>query len=429
MNSPPPVFHQRKLTAKRKVIIIKLIIHGHVTIGVYPAIIHIFRWCPAIFTGRGHAPDERLQKKLRSTESMKRLSITQLIPGMITAEDVYDLEHELVVPKGTVLTDKLITKLDLYGILTIYAEDILPELDPPKEPSETESSYYERIKSSPEFQLFKEEFESEVELFRENMNLVVQKNTELDVKTLLQNTLAIVANHSGNISLLDMLQNMREYDDSTYTHSLNVALICNILAGWLKLPEEEVELATACGLFHDIGKMMIPYSIIAKPGKLSAEEFATVKTHPTLGFELLQSQDVDEHVKNAALMHHERNDGSGYPQKLKGNQIDPYARMVAIADVYDAMTAARCYRGPLCPFRVIEMFEAEGFQKYDVSILLPFLKNVVNSCLQNQCLLSDGRKGTIIYINKEKLSRPVVQCGEEYVNLADQPDVEIEKLL
>lgn len=190
-----------------------------------------------------------------------------------------------------------------------------------------------------------------------------------------------------------------------------------------------MELATACGLFHDIGKMLIPYSIIAKPGRLSEEEFATVKKHPALGYELLQSQDVDVHVKNAALMHHERSDGSGYPAKLKGNQIDPYARMVAIADVYDAMTAARCYRGPLCPFCVIEMFETEGFQKYDVSILLPFLENVVNSCLQNRCLLNDGRKVTIIYINKEKLSRPVVQYGEEYINLADQPDLKIEKLL
>lgn len=249
------------------------------------------------------------------------------------------------------------------------------------------------------------------------------------MNTLLKNTMAIVANHSGSISILDMLQNMREYDDSTYTHSLNVALICNILAGWLKLSDEEVELATACGLFHDIGKLLIPYSIISKPGKLSEEEFATIKKHPTLGYQLLLSQDVDDHVKNAALMHHERSDGSGYPLKLKGNQIDPYARIVAIADVYDAMTAARCYRGPLCPFRVIEMFEAEGFQKYDVSILLPFLENVANSCLQNRCLLSDGRKGTIIYINKDKLSRPIVQCGGEYVNLADQPDLEIVRLL
>ena len=400
MNNMPVLFHCGKLTVPEKLIIIKLIILLS------------------------------LRQAARSIVPMKRLSITQLIPGMIVAEDVYDLEHELLIEKGTVLTDKLITKLDLYGILTIFAEDVVPsDRRSENSPDSGETSYSERIKSSPEFQLFREDFENEVNLFRENMNLVIQKNTDLDVKTLLQNTLAIVANHSGSISLLDMLQNMREYDDSTYTHSLNVALICNILAGWLKLPDDEVELATACGLFHDIGKMMIPYSIIAKPGKLSDEEFATIKKHPTLGYQLLLSQDVDEHVKNAALMHHERNDGSGYPLKLKGNQIDPYARIVAIADVYDAMTAARCYRGPLCPFRVIEIFEAEGFQKYDVSILLPFLQNVVNSCLQNRCLLSDGRKGTIIYINKEKLSRPVVQCGDEYVNLADLPDVEIVKLL
>ena len=121
-----------------------------------------------------------------------------------------------------------------------------------EESTDTELSYSERIKSSPEFQLFKTDFENDVELFRENMNLVIQKNTSLDVNTLLKNTMAIVANHSGSISILDMLQNMREYDDSTYTHSLNVALICNILAGWLKLSDEEIELATACGLFHDV---------------------------------------------------------------------------------------------------------------------------------------------------------------------------------
>ncbi len=75
------------------------------------------------------------------------------------------------------------------------------------------------------------------------------------------------------------------------------------------------------------------------------------------------------------------------------------------------------------------MFETDGFQKYVVSILLPFMENVVNSCLQKRCLFNDGRKVTIIYINKEKLSRPVVQYGEEYINLADQPDLKIEKLL
>ena len=225
---------------------------------------------------------------------MKRLSITQLVPGMTVAEDVYDLDHELLIQKGTILTDKLITKLDLYGILTIFVEDIIQPVRPAEDSTDTELSYSERIKSSPEFQLFKTDFENDVELFRENMNLVIQKNTSLDVNTLLKNTMAIVANHSGSISILDMLQNMREYDDSTYTHSLNVALICNILAGWLKLSDEEIELATACGLFHDIGKLLIPYSIISKPGKLSEEEFATIKKHPTCTGRVVYRQDAPD---------------------------------------------------------------------------------------------------------------------------------------
>ena len=153
---------------------------------------------------------------------------------------------------------------------------------------------------------------------------------------------------------------MREYDDSTYTHSLNVALICNILAGWLKLSDEEIELATACGLFHDIGKLLTTLFYSFKTGKAVRGRICNDQKASHPGLPASPVPGCDDHVKNAALMHHERSNGSGYPLKLKGNQIDPYARIVAIADVYDAMTAARCYRGPLCPFRVIEMFEAEG---------------------------------------------------------------------
>ena len=141
------------------------------------------------------------------------------------------------------------------------------------------------------------------------------------------------------------------------------------------------------------------------------------------------SEYYSDHIRNAALMHHERYDGSGYPMRISGKQIDPYARIVAIADVYDAMTAARVYRGPLCPFRVIEIFEQEGFEKYDVEYLLTFLENVVNTYLQCDCKLSDGRKAKIIFINKDKLSRPTVQCGNEYIKLADHPDLTIEELL
>ena len=360
---------------------------------------------------------------------MKRLSITQLVPGMTVAEDVYDLDHELLIQKGTILTDKLITKLDLYGILTIFVEDIIQPVRPAEDSTDTELSYSERIKSSPEFQLFKTDFENDVELFRENMNLVIQKNTSLDVNTLLKNTMAIVANHSGSISILDMLQNMREYDDSTYTHSLNVALICNVFAGWLHFSQEDIELATLCGLFHDIGKLCIPDSIIKKPDRLTNEEYDVIKTHTIEGYKILQNQPVNDHIKNAALMHHERCDGSGYPFGLTGNRIDKFAKIVSIADVYDAMTAARVYRGPLCPFTVIDIFEKEGLQKYESEYILCFLKNVVLTYIGQRVRLTNGQEGDVVFINPQQLSRPMIKCGDTFVDLSKQKDIAIERLL
>ncbi len=359
---------------------------------------------------------------------MKRLSTLQLVPGMTVAENVLSFNQTLVIAAGTLLTDKLITKLDLYGILTVYVEDTIPDTSvvpiAPKDPS-----YSERIQKSPVFQQFKEDYTLNVDSFRDVINNVVEKNIQLDIDVLLKNSLDMIANGKGQLGILDMLHNMRNYDDSTYAHGMNVALICNVLATWLKFTPDQIELATACGLLHDIGKLLVPHDIITKPGKLSAEEYAQIQKHPLAGYHLLLSQNVDDHVRYAALMHHERCDGTGYPMHLPGNQIDKYARIVAIADVYDAMTAARVYRGPLCPFRVIEIFESEGYQRYDAEYLLTFLSNVVNTYIQNRCRLSDGREGDIIFINKDKLSRPIVQCGNEYVNLSEQPELSIAELL
>ncbi len=365
---------------------------------------------------------------------MKKVSVLQLVPGMTVAESVLSYDHQLILSKGTILTDKLITKLHLYGVLAINVEEarsampVFPDapeaLTVPAEPS-----YSQRIKNSRSFQLFKQEYELNVESFKGMINNMVERNLKLDVDALLRNALDIIASGRGQIGILDMLQNMRDYDDSTFTHCLNVALISNLFATWLKWSQAEIEMATVCGLLHDIGKLLVPYNIISKPGKLSVEEYAQIKKHPISGYQLLLEQDVHDHVRYSALMHHERCDGTGYPMRLVGKQIDRYACIVAIADVYDAMTASRVYRGPMCPFRVIEIFEAEGFQKYNVEFLLVFLENVVNSYLQNRCRLSDSREGTIIYVNRSKLSRPTVKIGDEYVNIGDHENLTISELL
>lgn len=358
---------------------------------------------------------------------MKRIPTSELTPGMITAEDVYNYQYQLILPKGIVLNDKTITKLAFYSIISVRVEDQSLQTEP-----DSDSyclSYAERIRKSPEFIKFKKEFESDVDDFRSTINDVVQKGSPLNVEKLMNHTIDVMNLASTTPNLFDMLHSMRLYDDATYVHSMNVALICNIFARWLRLDEDEIKKATVSGLLHDIGKLKMPEEILKKPDKLTKQEYSIIKRHPQEGYRILQNSTLDTDILNAVLMHHERCDGSGYPFGLSLNQITPYAKMVAIADVYDATTSARVYRDALCPFKSISIFEQEGLQKYDPKYIMTFLENVVNTYLLNDVLLSNGLRGTIVYINKEKLSAPTIKTEHGFIDLYLHPDIQIEALI
>ena len=184
------------------------------------------------------------------------------------------------------------------------------------------------------------------------------------------------------------------------------------------------------GLLHDIGKLKIPTELLNKPGKYTDEEFAQVRLHTQYGYELLKPLPLDAHIKLAALSHHERCDGTGYPNGLTTNDIDPYARVVAIADVYDAMTTARSYRAPLCAFQVIANFERDGLQKYDTKCVLAFLNRIAGTYQNHRILLSDGRSANIVMLNDKQLSRPIVQLDDgSCIDLSTAGDLHIQAVL
>ncbi|MDO4302929.1 MAG: HD-GYP domain-containing protein [Bacillota bacterium] len=358
---------------------------------------------------------------------MKRVNISELLPGMITAEDVYNFNNQLILPRGIILNDKTITKLEFYSVLQVKVED--QPLESASDESPYEISYSQKIQQSPEFIRFRKEFETDVNNFKLVINDVVKNGAPLDVDKLMNYTLNILDVGATTPNLFDMLHNMRQYDDATYVHSMNVALICNVFARWLRMSEEETRLATISGLLHDIGKTKIPDSIIKKPGKLTDNEYDIVKKHPQEGYRILQNSSLDPAILDAVLMHHERRDGSGYPFGVTGDKIGPYAKMVSIADVYDAMTSARIYRGPLCPFKAISLFESEGLDKYDTKYIMTFLENVVNTYLLNEVRLNNGLTGTIVFIHKEKLSAPTIKTEHGFIDLSIHPDITIESLI
>ncbi len=358
---------------------------------------------------------------------MKRVKTALLVPGMVVAKDVHNANNILVMGKNTILTDESITKLTFHSIYSVYIKDEVVEV--PK-PSYERVYVPSKIKETPEFKAFKENYDREVEQLEVTFNdIITLQSKKIGISELCQKATCMLDDTRGGIHVFDILHNMRDYDDSTFNHSMNVALICNVFADWMHMSAMEKEIATVCGLLHDIGKLRIPENIVKKAARLTDEEYDLIKTHPMEGYNILFESRFISSVQNAALMHHERSDGSGYPLGLKGNQIDKFAKMVAIADVYDAMTAARVYRGALCPFKVIEMFEQEGLSMFDAEYILVFMENIVQTYIKNWVRLSNGKEGEIVMLNKQKLSRPVILCGTEFINLLEHPEISIEEVL
>lgn len=356
-----------------------------------------------------------------------KIITAQAIPGMIVAEDVFTKDNHLIIAKDTSLTDKLITRLTFYSIFEL---SVCSETDQSKaETNFVEETYYEKIKNSESFKRFQIAYLNVVDEYRESMDDLISAKKDVDTEQLISMINKILYNYSSNIEVVDMLHCMRNYDDTTYVHSINVALICNIIGKWLNFIPKDLEIITLCGLLHDVGKLLVPQDIILKPAKLTNEEFDVIKTHSIRGYNLLKAKSIDSRIKHAVLMHHERCDGSGYPFGFFSDQIDPYAKLVAIADVYDAMTSARVYRGPLCPFAVVNIFETEGFTKYDSKYIMTFLEGIIQTYIHNNVRLSDNQIGEVVLINKNELSRPILMVGGQFIDLSRQRNIHIEAMI
>lgn len=360
------------------------------------------------------------------------LSVDKLKAGMVVAEPIVTKRGQTISKAGEKLTNQLIAKLTFYKIESVTVEDMEPEPAPEPEvkveapkPKKKESqvsdqiTYSQRLKASPKFQKFQTDYALNIEYLKENFDAIIAGGGAECSDMMLENCESLFKSKTS-LELLDMLANMKNLEDPIYSHSLNVALIARSLGKWLKFSREDLNVLTLAGLLHDIGKTQIPEEILNKPDKLTDEEYEIMKTHPLAGKKILNNKKFDSRILAATLQHHERSDGSGYPRGLMEDEIDDFASIIAIADVYDAMTSARAHREPLCSFQVIHEFENEGLNKYHARFVLTFLEHIANSHNNSRIMLNNAKTGRVVYINKSDLSRPVIQMDNgDIINLAD----------
>lgn len=227
-------------------------------------------------------------------------------------------------------------------------------------------------------------------------------------------------------NILARLRQIEEDNDYTFQHSIDVSLLAMMIGKWLGYSKIELKQLSLAGLFHDIGKVKISDNIMYKPDKLTESEYQLVKKHTIIGYNLLnETVGISKNIALGALQHHEREDGSGYPLGVKSEKIHEYAKIIAVCDIFDAMTAERVYKEKQSPFLVAEHIVSNSFGMLDARIATVFTNNISKFYVGNVVKLNSGEIGEIVFIHKEMPTRPLVKVEEKFMDLLTEKDIYI----
>lgn len=346
-----------------------------------------------------------------------KYKINALKPGMEVGQALLTEERKIALSEGIILDEKLIERLKLWGISEVTVRLPVNRNEKNVFPVNQEQEFRREYKNT--LIRLQTAFDT-VRYFKEVPITEMQELADDTEK-----------NFINMIGTINFLHKVRSQDDYTFQHSVNVGIISGLLGKWTGYRGAELKKIIMAGLLHDIGKTQIPLEILNKPGKLSVTEMDIMKQHTTYGYQLLENEaDIPQTVKLGVLQHHERLDGSGYPRQITEKMIHQAAKIIAIADIYDAMTSDRVYQQKTAPFSVVETIVAEMYHKLDPGVSIAFLNNVRDYFIGNVIQLSDGRFAEVIFLGRTLASRPLIRTDDgEFIDLEERNDLYIVQLV
>lgn len=350
---------------------------------------------------------------------MVSVKVDQLKPGEKLLDDV-------LTPLGNtlLLKDKVITERDL-DILAAFMVQKVEIVGTAEQKAKKDDDHAKQIaKQEQPVVTFNSEYEKMVEMLRQLSHLVLasQPLPLMDIRKQLGN----IFNHIGEYNLITFAPSFQSNQDYLFHKSVVTSLTSYLLAQWVGLPQKDWMQVALAGLLMDVGNFKIDPVILNKPDKLSEEELQLMKRHTYYGYQILRPiTALNEGVKLAALQHHERVDGSGYPSHLDGNSLHPYSKIVAIADIYHAMTLNKVYRKPISPYLVLEQIQSDAFGKLEPMYVRIFIEKVANFNTGTKVKLSDGRIGEIVFFERDHPTRPWISIHNTIVNLTVERSLHI----
>ncbi|QTH42932.1 HD-GYP domain-containing protein [Cohnella sp. LGH] len=343
---------------------------------------------------------------------MPTIPITQIQLGDRLSSDVQTALGSVLLQEGRVLSERDMEILQAFLIPSIeVVRNGLEESAAEENPNEIAATAETKLTMlQQEFLLMEKQLQRTISMVSSGQKIPV-----LD----LRNGLTALIGHMHDYNVLTFSVPLSLGDPNILIrNSILCAMTSYQLAKWNKFPEKDWLPIAMAGLLHDIGNVKVDPAIFNKPSGLTAEEIQEMRQHTVYGFKLLEGiASFNQGIWLAALQHHERIDGSGYPLKVKGEKIHPYAKIVAIADMYHAMTSNRKYRKAESPYLVLEELHAGSFGKLDPLYVQTFIERTTQFHNGVFVKLNDGRIGEIVFTDRQNPTRPMISINGQIVNL------------